>query len=85
MDLSPVTKPGEMNAPVRIDLTKPDNSVTTLQTATTGYNRSLNTIRLSKDNKVIAVITKFSVLGNNGEDRTYSAVFARLNSALPAK
>jgi len=85
VDLSPVTKPDEVNAPVRIDLTRPDNSVTTLQTATTGYNRSLNTIRLSKDNKVIAVITKFSVLGNNGEDRTYSAVFARFNSALPAK
>jgi hypothetical protein len=71
------TEAGPGDDIVDVLLTGPDRKTTSLITHSEGYNRSLNTVRLSRDGSVLAVVTKYSRSTYAGENREYSVVFSR--------
>ncbi len=70
---------------VDVQLTGPDKKTTSLITHSNGYNRSLNSVRLSKDGSVLAVVTKYSRMLESGENREYSVAFGRPDKINAAK
>ena len=72
VSLNAVPIPNSQDETLELVLTRPGSAPTIIYTRKEGFKNSLNTVRLSKNKKTLAIVMKYSGLTDNRENRLYA-------------